>query len=267
MFVLITATTSYLAWRWRGERDQAVTHRALLREAAMRRARRPGQFEQNPADGLWYIRIPAGHFRMGCSTGDTACDPDEQPAHDVEITSAFWIGVTEVTQSAYERVTKTNTSLFRGSDLPAANMLWDQARQYCATISMRLPTEAEWEYAARAGQTQTRDRELGLVAWRGVKQPQPVGLLAPNAWGLHDMQGNVWEWVSDWYAAGYYATSPASDPSGPSSSPEQRKIARGGAWNSADRPLRLSNRGWGDFAGGDDSATGFRCAGDWHRAP
>ena len=133
---LLAAAGAFLAWRWHGERDQAVEQRIQLRATAFRRLAKAGEVEQNPADSLWYVHVHAGRFQMGCSANDSACDPDEQPSHEVAITSAFWMGQTEVTQAAYERVMKSNPSVFRVPDLPAENMLWEQAVQYCAAVGI-----------------------------------------------------------------------------------------------------------------------------------
>ena len=99
----------------------------------------------NPIDGLTYVWIPPGRFRMGCSEGDTECYPDENPAHDVEITRGFWLCQTPVTQAAYENVTGKNPSYFKGSDLPVEKTTWEEAKDYCAAVGGRLSTEAEWE--------------------------------------------------------------------------------------------------------------------------
>jgi formylglycine-generating enzyme required for sulfatase activity len=197
----------------------------------------------NSKDGLTYIWIPAGAFTMGCSTGDNECFDDERPAHKVTITKGFWIGQTLVTQAAYKRVAGTNPSRFKGEQLPVEMVSWYDAQRYCRTIGMRLATEAEWEYAARAGNTGARYGELDAIAWyAGNSGPQlvdgttlyrsdpknyeailiakgnqthPVGQKQANAWHLYDMIGNVWEWTADWGDKTYYAHSEARDPKGP----------------------------------------------------
>lgn len=115
-----------------------------------------GQTRENPNDGLKYVYIPAGKLTMGCAPGDTECDNDEKPPHEVTITKAFWLGQTPVTQEAYQRVIGTNLSYFKGPRLPVETVNWYEARSYCEVVGMRLPTEAEWEYAARAGSTAAR---------------------------------------------------------------------------------------------------------------
>jgi formylglycine-generating enzyme required for sulfatase activity/uncharacterized caspase-like protein len=174
----------------------------------------------NPADGLTYVWIPPGKFWMGCSPGDTQCDDDEKPPKEVNITKGFWMGQTEVTQAAYERVMGTNPSHFKGANLPVETINMQEAGAYCAKVGLRLPTEAEWEYAARAGDTKARYGPLDDVAWNtgnsGGKTHE-VGKKTPNAWGLYDTLGNVREWTSD-------------------------EVVRGGSWFNNSRYVRASFR-------------------------
>jgi formylglycine-generating enzyme required for sulfatase activity len=244
-----------------------------------------GANQINLQDSLEYIRIPPGTFQMGCSTGDTECKPHELPQHTVTITQGFWMSKTEVTVSAYKRfvqsssrsmpaepLTEDNIALNAGwkqERQPMVQITWDDARAYCEWAGGRLPTEAEWEYAARAGTAGPRYGALEQIAWYGdtsgdspldtirIITGGPAGILRkkflenrnrlrdvaqmkPNAFGLYDMLGNAWEWVADWYDAEYYSRSPAKDPTGPSSG--QARIYRGGSWNNPPYHVRASDR-------------------------
>jgi formylglycine-generating enzyme required for sulfatase activity len=219
-----------------------------------------GMTRVNPKDGLTYLWIPPGRFQMGCSPGDSECYDDEKPAHEVTITRGFWLGRTPVTQQAYQRVTGQNPSHFKGADLPVERVSWDESRAYCAAIGGRLPTEAEWEYAARAGFTAARYATLDEIAWyngNGRLQTHEVGQKQPNAFGLFDMLGNVWQWVADWY--GNYPSGAQSDPYGPSSG--SARALRGGSWSDYLRYVRVSSRSTND-PGYRNVSIGLRCVGD-----
>ncbi len=147
---------------------------------------RPGTVRRNPSDGLPYVWIPAGEFQMGCSPGDSECQADEKPPHAVRISRGFWLGQTEVTQAAYEKLAGSNPSNFKGEERPVEQVSWDDARKYCEAAGGRLPTEAEWEYAARAGSTASRYGELDAIAWfsgNSGNQTHPVKQKQPNALG------------------------------------------------------------------------------------
>jgi formylglycine-generating enzyme required for sulfatase activity len=215
-----------------------------------------------------FVRIPAGTFMMGCSPGDTECYVEEKPAHRVVITSQFEMGKYQVTQAEYEAVMPTNLSYFHGPNLPVEGVSWDDAQKFCDLLNgkrdgyhYRLPTEAEWEYAARAGDTSWRYGPLEEVAWFSNNSggtTHPVGGKKPNAFGLYDTLGNVWEWVHDWYAADYYSHSPQSDPKGPFTG--EFRIARGGSWRGVVRGLaRVSSR-YVLKPGVRSIVVGFRCA-------
>jgi formylglycine-generating enzyme required for sulfatase activity len=227
-----------------------------------------GSTKVNPKDGLTYVWIPAGTFQMGCSPGDRECYSDERPAHTVTITKGFWMGQTEVTQAAYQRVMGANPSHFRGERLPVEQVTWDEANTYCRAVGMRLPTEAEWEYAARAGSTSERygeleaiawyDQEPSFLTWNSGGQTHEVAQKQPNAWKLYDMLGNVEEWVADWGDGNYYRQSPLQDPPGPSAG-EARSL-RGGSWHHIAGGVRVSVR-YSDVPGGRMNYDGFRCGG------
>jgi formylglycine-generating enzyme required for sulfatase activity len=219
----------------------------------------------NPRDNLAYRLIAAGRFMMGCSTGDRECKDDEKPIHHVNISEDFWIGQTLVTQAAYREVTGKKPSHFHGDRLPVEQVSWADAEKYCNAIGGRLPTEAEWEYAARGGNAGPIYGPIKGIAWYlGTVtngKTQPVGQKQPNDFGLFDMLGNVSEWTGDWYSAGYYSTSGDMDPSGyhPGKNPplEWSQVApivlplplrtagrsvRGGSYLSGNKDLRVSRR-------------------------
>jgi formylglycine-generating enzyme required for sulfatase activity len=205
---------------------------------------RAGSVRVNPKDGLKYLWIPPGSFMMGCSPGDTECRPDERPAHEVVINRGFWLGQTPVTQAAYQRVTGSNPSNSKGNNLPVEQVTWDKARSYCQAIGGRLPTEAEWEYAARAGSTGARYGSLAEIAWyvsnSGLRTHE-VGRKKPNGFGLYDMLGNVWQWTADWYDdRAYDQAGPRQDPAGPPGA--VGRTLRGGSYGSYPMSVRASAR-------------------------
>lgn len=172
-----------------------------------------------------FATVAAGEFTMGCSSGDDACKADERPAHLVKITKPFEIGVYEVTQAQWASVMGSNPSAIKGDDHPVESVSKTEVEDFLSKLNARndgyryrLPTEAEWEYAARAGSKNAYDGPLDAIAWyadNSDDESHPVGQKKPNAWGLYDMYGNVREWVADQYSATYYGTSPAEDPTGP----------------------------------------------------
>ena len=203
--------------------------------------------ESRVFNGIEFVWIPAGEFRMG-STSRHA-EPDEKPVTRVRITQGFWLGKYEVTQRQWQRVMGSNPSRFRncGGDCPVERVSWNYVQEFIANLNrrsggrrFRLPTEAEWEYAARAGTTtdtysgditapRGNDPVLNRIAWyweSSGNRTHPVGRKAPNAWGLHDMLGNVREWVADW--KGGYQGGTVKDPAGPSSGSD--RVSRGCSW-------------------------------------
>lgn len=202
---------------------------------------------------LKLVLIPAGSFMMGSPFGESGRDDDEGPQHRVTISRPFYMGVYEVTQAQYQAVTGGNPSSFSGRNNPVETVSWNDATNFCKALSrktgktFRLPTEAEWEYACRAG-TSTRfcfgdsDSDLGRYAWYGSNsgsKAHPVGQKKANAFGLYDMHGNVWEWCSDWYADSY-ANAKTDDPQGPASG--TARVMRGGPWYTVPQRCRSATR-------------------------
>jgi formylglycine-generating enzyme required for sulfatase activity len=211
---------------------------------------------KNLKDSLLYVWIPPGTFTMGCSTGDKECFNEELPAHRVTISKGFWIGQTEVTIDAYKSfagiaeadIGKTSSAAAKPGDaesqMPVVVVTWDEARDYCDWTGGRLPTEAEWEYAARGGSKEARYAELDQIAWyqkNSGNKTHPAWQKRPNGFGLFDVLGNAWEWVNDWYDGSYYSKSPEVDPSGPETG--AMHVLRGGSWMNTANLLRLSDRG------------------------
>ena len=217
------------------------------------------QTRKNSKDGQTYVWIPAGTFRMGCSDGDKECYEDERPVHAVQISSGFWIGQTEVTVAAFEAFSKAKGVAVppdqKGNRYPVMAVIWDEANAYCGWVGGRLPTEAEWEYAARGGTTTVRYGDLNAIAWTSANSAHTaheVGKKQPNAYKLYDMLGNAWEWTGDWYGAKYYEQSPAADPPGPPIGDSliskgvdmPTRALRGGAWIGFPGVARASYRYW-----------------------
>lgn len=218
-----------------------------------------------------FVVIQPGHFAMGSPTSDREARDFEKPQHDVMISRSFAIGRFEITQRQWEAVMGENpyqqarSNPFYGlpgmkerithPDHPAT-VSWNDAQAFIAVLNARepeanyrLPTEAEWEYVARAG-TDTRysfgdnDGDLPEYAWYGgdfaTGGTHPVGTKKPNPWGLHDIHGNVWEWVADWYSGNYYASSPRVDPQGPDHG--IKRVVRGGSWHATADSWRTAFR-------------------------
>lgn len=177
------------------------------------------------AIGMEFVKIAPGEFVMGCSTDDAVCTTEEKPAHHVQITKTFELGKYEVTQAQWQAIMGSNPSTIKGDDRPVETVAKGDVQDFLAKLNerndgykYRLPTEAEWEFAARAGTSGPTPAALDEMAWYGANsgdETHPVGTKKPNAWGLYDMLGNVREWVADNYTRDYYANSPAADPPGP----------------------------------------------------
>lgn len=260
-----------------------------------------GEARVNHTDGLKYVWVPSGTFMMGCSPDDHECYEFEKPPHEVEITSGFWMGQTEVTVGAYQRFAAamgrqmppepsiSGRALNPGwgdTAMPMVDVTWDDAQAYCQWAGGRLPTDAEWEYAARADTTTIRYDDLDKIAWYAdnsghryldsfslrAKEDQAayekrlsengntmheVGQKRPNALGLYDLLGNVEEWVYDWWDPNFYQYSPPHDPGGATSGTE--RDLRGGSWISRPSDIRVSLRSRRNPEDRDFDV-GFRCA-------
>jgi formylglycine-generating enzyme required for sulfatase activity len=205
-----------------------------------------GKVRVSPKDGLEYVWIPPGTFMMGCSPGDVECNRDEKPAHQVTITRGFWMGQTPVTVGGYKRFAgSTGRKMphapnfnkgWANENMPIVDVSWKDATAYCGWVGGRLPTEAEWEYAARGGSTEARYGNIDEIAWYNKNsggRTRDVAQKRPNGFGLYDMLGNVEEWVSD-------------------------QLSLGGSWYASPRDVRVSNRYTDYFS--YVARNGFRCA-------
>ena len=219
----------------------------------------PNPGDSRVFDGVEFVWVPPGQFQMGSTS--SAADSDEQPLTQVRISRGFWMGKYEVTQAEWESVMGNNPSGFEncGSDCPVEEVSWEDVQDFVGRLNARsggrpyrLPTEAEWEYAARAGtmtdtyagditQPDGNDPVLNGIGWyreNSGGRTHPVGRKAPNAWGLYDMLGNVYEWVQDRY--GRYPGGTVTDPVGPESGSD--RVDRGGGWILDARYCRSANR-------------------------
>ncbi len=199
--------------------------------------------------GMRMVLVSAGSFRMGSPPGEPLRQEEESPRR-VILTRAFRIAATELTQRQWLALMPRNPSPQRGDDLPVTSVSWLEAREFCLKLSQkegatyRLPTEAEWEYACRAGGSSppVSGAELAAVAWYADDSEgttHPVGSKSPNAWGLHDMLGNVGEWTLDAYGP-YPRVEEEKDPSGPATG--STKVIRGGSWRGFPPALRCAAR-------------------------
>jgi len=218
------------------------------------------------------ILVPAGEFDMG-SPRDEADRNGDETLHRVRITKPFHIGTCPVTQEQWQAVLGGNPSFFKGARRPVEQVSWDDCQSFVAKANagvgrslVALPTEAQWEYACRAGSSARfsfgdSEAELGRYAWYSATaggKTHAAGEKRPNAWGLHDTHGSVWEWCADWYGASYYAASPPEDPEGPRAG--QARVLRGGGWYFYADEVRSACRHKLD-ATSRGSNLGFRVAG------
>ncbi|WP_414660469.1 formylglycine-generating enzyme family protein [Horticoccus sp. 23ND18S-11] len=223
---------------------------------------------------LVLIRIEPGTFTMGSAAEEPERNKAEAPRMLVTLTQPFWLGRTEVTQAQYEAIAGANPSTFStaGKTHPVERVSWIDAMAFCRKLTEReraagrlsaqeaytLPTEAQWEYACRAGTTGAYPGEPDAMAWHSGNSDgttHAVGLKRPNAWGLHDMTGNVLEWCYDWY--GNYPGGTVTDPTGPERG--YYRMARGGSWRTGAQLGRSAARGGGS-PGRLDYTIGFRLA-------
>lgn len=263
-------------------REQVTALKITVRKMAI------SENQEKPADEM--VVIKEGCFRMGSDSGDL----DERPLHKVCL-SSFKIGKYEIRQNFFQSTMKNNPSQYPGADLPVDSVSWEDARDYCKKLGFRLPTEAEWEFAARAGTTsqfywgdavtgneanfcdkecELNSRDANLVD--GFKNTAPVGSFPSNSYGLYDMAGNVSEWVFDWMpvSENYYLVSPEKNPRGSRAELDAcsgvncvgsfsitQKVNRGGSWNKMASEMRSANRMNSHFQLQSDG-TGFRCVAD-----
>ena len=183
------------------------------------------------------VHVEGGTFTMGATSEQGSdADSDEKPAHSVTL-SSYYIGQTEVTQALWKAVMGSNPSYFEGDNLPVERVSWEDCQEFVSKLNrltgknFRLPTEAEWEYAARGGGKSrgykySGSNTLGSVAWYDDNSGHPVGTKSSNELGLYDMSGNVWEWCQDW--KGGYSSSTQTNPKGPNSG--TYRVSRGGCW-------------------------------------
>lgn len=253
---------------------------------------------QEPVTGMKFVKIPGGCFQMGQNQTEQRLlkregevsnfekyFADELPQHKVCV-DEFWMGAHEVTQSEWEKVMGFNPAVFQeGENYPVEMVSWDDAQSFTGklnelndTTQFRLPSETEWEYAARAGTTtlySTGDSIKGSEAnFNGTfpfglnlrdeyrKSPTPVGSFSPNAFGLYDMHGNLWEWCNDWYQADYYQKSAIKNPLGPEEG--QMRVLRGGSWFRYSAHIRSATR-YKNKQTGQYADTGFRVVKSPHR--
>jgi formylglycine-generating enzyme required for sulfatase activity len=227
----------------------------------------PGMAYREPATGMEFVWVEGGCFQMGqtarekeqivAELGEEKYNRffhDELPVHEVCV-DGFWMGKYEVTQGQWQKIMGNNPSGFKaGDDFPVEQVSWNDVQEFIRLLnreggkSFRLPTEAEWEYAARGNERDeifSGGNDVDTVAWYGGnsgKATHRVGTKKPNRLGLHDMSGNVWEWCADWYYDKYYAVSPRNNPEGAPSGTD--RVGRGGAWGDSPSYVRVSYRDW-----------------------
>jgi uncharacterized protein (TIGR02996 family) len=224
--------------------------------------------------GMRFVLVPAGHFRMGSPRNETSADNNEHPMHQVRITRSFYLSIFPVTQAQYQSVVGRNPALHQSPDhdtstYPVDRVTWTDANAFCQLLNKkrqeerfsrvyRLPTEAEWEYAARGcgctltpfawGSTLSSHlanfdgtEPYGREKGPNLARPCPVGSYLPNILGLYDMHGNIWEWCADWFDDDYYRNAPKENPQGATSS-QYRSLRGGGSWTNSGMSCRAARR-------------------------
>jgi len=261
----VTALAATLACAGAGKGISPATDSPVASTASPPTASPPMASPPPPPEpfGIAMVFVKGGCFRMGTPV-DAPGGPEEKPVHEVCVDD-FHIGKHEVTQGQWTAIMGSNPSQNRscGDECPVEMVSWNDAQALIGKLNgmsggggisqgqYRLPTEAEWEYAARSGGKDEkypgRNDDVGSIAWyywNSAEPPHvgthPVGLKAPNGLGIHDMAGNVWEWTNDWYGAAYYSSSPRDNPTGPSSG--ERRVLRGGGYGNEAYDLRTSYR-------------------------
>ena len=228
----------------------------------------PKQNRIIPDLGIECVYVKAGTFRMGSAESGPN---DEKPVHQVKISHGYWMGTCEITQAQWRALMGTDPSKYKGDELPVEMVSWHETVEFCRKLTQRerkasrlpegyvyrLPTEAEWEYAARGGTKSRNYKYPGSndpeeVSWHhpgSADETHPVGAKRPNELGIYDMSGNVWEWCLDWYAPDYYAHGPKADPVNSDYGDKTYRVCRGGSWGLYPTHCRSANRGGGTPAG------------------
>ncbi|MBM3458623.1 MAG: formylglycine-generating enzyme family protein, partial [Armatimonadetes bacterium] len=260
---LVAAAAARVPVELRGKQEPVLSGPANLRLAEdigpPRERLRAGTVKKNPKDGAAVVWVPAGEFRMG----DAAGDSDEKPVRRVRLTRGYWLYRTEVTNAQYRRFLEKNpghrepsywnNARFNGSGQPVVGVSWEDAAAYCEWAGARLPTEAEWEYAARGPQGRKypwgeQAPNASLAVFGDTGQPAAVGSKPGGAsWcGALDLAGNVWEWCADWYDGNFYRgrPDPDVDPVRSIKDSSQYRVLRGGSWSNVALDLRSANRNY-----------------------
>ena len=217
--------------------------------------------------GKEMVKIPKGCFQMGTKEVHRYFDHEindrERPVHKVCLDS-FYIDKYEASQKEFKEIMDKNSSKLFNDEWPADHVRFLDAKTYCSLQGKRLPTEAEWEYAARAGSNAQNPygKNFDEYVWHvtnSVRTPNPAKSKKPNKWGVHNMLGNVWEWVSDWYSPSYYKNSPQKNPMGPKDR-KSHHVIRGGSWADDESLVRIGSRHPGYADATESFLVGVRCA-------